>query len=206
MSTLKITHGEPIKAATPGAAVRLAGFLFSDTERNTISAPYLFAIEKLGALHEHDSVGSTPEQNRLVIGEAVASLLCIVAMLTTEANTWMPEQKWRHRGPDSSIYSEGPYLRVRFAENMGRIAKNARAAMLAPSEVGMKAPGMSLGQYCAHTIHAGDGLDIYTYAACLGLSLRECFEAFAETRRSKLVKNAKRHGREVTVTNEKEGA
>lgn len=88
MSTLAITAGDPLMAATPGRALAVAPLLYSDAERNTVACVWLEAVASVMALRTFDHEGD--DDIRIPLGRAVAACLVIIAKCTTEADNVMP--------------------------------------------------------------------------------------------------------------------
>lgn len=198
--TITLTAGDAIAVPTPGRALALAPVLYSDRERAITGSVWFETIARLLALRELDHLDESPEAREraaLALGAATSACLVVVAKCTESAASVVPAAKWQHRGPDAPLADLNAAL-TRLSENSGRIAGYCRAALLANEVPVVRAATDRAWMLAASSIHNGpDAGDLLTVAAFHRLSLRECFEAFANTRTAKIAKNAKRYGKEA---------
>lgn len=198
--TLTLTAGDRIAVPTSSRALALAPVLYSDAERTITGSVWFETVGRLLALRELDHLDDSAEAREraaLSLGAAVAACLVVVAKCTASATSVIPDARWQHRGSDATIADLNAALN-RLSENAGRIASYCRAALLAREVPVIRVATDKAWALAASSVFNGpDAGDLLTVAAFHKLSLRECFEAFANTRTAKINKNAQRHGKVV---------
>lgn len=201
MSTIRLTAGEPIEAATPARALALAPLLYSDKERSTTACAWLEAVARLALLRELDHFDDATEmraRHAVAIGSAAAAVfVCVAKCGAKDANGPGEIAAWTTTGGPRTPNQLNHALNA-LAVRSGEVAGIARAFILNDDQAQLYALSLSSVAKLAAAIHdrlTGD--DLRAVAAFHGLTLRECFEAFAATRHAKLLKNAQRHGKVV---------
>lgn len=220
MSTITLTEGEPISMPSPAHAMILAPFCFSDRERNTVAVQYLNAVAAVGRVADLDVHDDTldREKVRLVIGECLTVLLDIALRTKNGDAVWavIPQGRWCSRGSDctalqcrSSMYRLLATASILAAKTRDRLMVPQPAERLTPISAKSRSARDKAVADTRNEEHAMEHLmcetacsliwtdtgapTLYHVAAYWKLSLRECFEAFANTRRSKLLKTSKKY-------------
>lgn len=209
-TTVRISKHGPIKLESSEKALLLCRFLYSIHEQAVPGAMWFEVIGALGELRKHDwgaEYGlADPVTTRLAVGRAASALLAVMGMHSREGGRLMNPTLWAHplRAPNNVAVNISD-INSKLAEVMGDLAVRARQIGLNADPKGADVCRIGTLELLRATLyepqarHAESmfiGLDLYTYAAIFKLSLKECVEAYAETRRSKLIKNGVKYGRE----------
>lgn len=191
--TIKLNLKSPVKVGTAEFALELAPWLYSKHERETLCCYWLEAIAALGELQVMD--WGDLEACKVIIGRAVMAVMVPIHFNTKPESKVMPATLWAHhmRTP-RSVASAVVGARNRLAEVSTKVARQVRASYLACNQPETSSIARRPAVEALYTViydPAEDAVDstIYAYAAALNLNLKDCVEAFVETRRHKLVKN-----------------
>lgn len=211
--------GQPVKIPNTRHAQVLAPFIFSDRQRNTLGVQYLNAVAAVGRVADLDIFDESIDRKKVreTIGEAVAVLLDVHIRTKNAQHTVsvMPDDRWCNRGPDRDVQQVRAAL-FRTLERSTLLAARTRdRLMVIPPEERLSplqwkslparqkakddakadclATERMISDAAAIILWDSNGSpSLYEVAAYWKLSLRECFEAFADTKHAMLAKMCER--------------